>query len=129
MLSKLPGGMASPSPSPKASPKPTPAPAPDRQVARAEAPVLTIPVTQALRADRMDTAQLRAFPGIVAPMAAPLSPVTPQLAPDATTVARAGATTVPSDEGLPALVVAVAIGAVFAAAAGQVAEMAERRRT
>jgi hypothetical protein len=36
---------------------------------------------------------------------------------------------VPNDEGLPALVVAVAIGTAFAAAAGQVAEMAERRRT
>jgi hypothetical protein len=64
---------------------------------------------------------------VVAPIAAPPMPVVPQLAPAAPVAAPTRLPATPASEGLPALVVAIDLGAVSAAAAGQVAEMHARR--
>jgi hypothetical protein len=125
ITSKLPGA----SPSPTATPKPTPAPraqqphhATQQQQARSVSAVAQLPATLALRAGR---AELQDLPGVVAPVAVAPMPVTPALAPAAAAPASLPAPSSP--DGLPALVVAVAFGAVSAAAAGQVAEMHARR--
>ena len=127
VLSQLPGNEPSAKPSPSPAPKPKPAPRSDRQAALAETRIAPLSATAALRAGSR-TAELRAFPEFVAPMAVQPQPVVPQLTPVATTALPGSLPPAPGTEGLPAVVVAVALVAVSAAAAGQVAEMAERRR-
>ncbi|MDT7569908.1 MAG: hypothetical protein QOE05_82 [Actinomycetota bacterium] len=127
VLSQLPGNEPSARPSPSPAPKAKPAPRSDRQAARAQTGIAPMSATLALRAGSR-TAELRAFPGFVAPMAVQPQPVVPQLTPVATVAVPGSLPLAPSQEGLPAVVVALAIVTASAAAAGQVAEMAERRR-
>jgi hypothetical protein len=125
VLSQLPGSKPSAKPAPRPAPKPAPAPPSGQQVALSQTRIAAIPLSVRAAAG---TAALQALPGVVAPMAVQPEAVVPQLAPVATTTGATSPASTPRDNGLPAIVVALAIGAVSAAAAGQVAEMAERRR-
>jgi hypothetical protein len=131
VTSRLPGGepSARPAPSPTPAPpatQPRPAPA-SAQEARSESALAPLAASLALRADRGETAQLRSLPGVVAPVEVAPVPVSPQLAPAAAAAPVAGLPRPPAPDGLPAVIVALAIGAVSAAAAGQVAEVHARR--
>lgn len=128
ILSQLPGHEPTAKPSPR--PAPNAQPAPQRQVARSETRIAVLPAAPANLALRTDNgvAALRPLSGIVAPMAVPPMPVVPQLAPVPAAGVQAALPGPTGDDGLPAVIVALAIGAVSAAAAGQVAEMAARRR-
>jgi hypothetical protein len=100
--------------------------APPRQQAQSSTALSPLAATEAFGGAH---AALAALPGTVsAPVLAAPMPVTPQLAPAASSVAGpASVPAIPTSEGLPALVIALAIGAVAAAGAGQVAEMGARR--
>lgn len=129
ILSKLPGHQPTSKPSPRPAPKAQPAP--QRQVARSQTRIAVLPAAPAnlaLRTGNSDVAALRPLSGIVGPMAVPPMPVVPQLAPVPASGVRQAVPAPTGDDGLPAVIVALAIGAVSAAAAGQVAEMAARRR-
>ena len=135
VLTQLPGSTPPSSPAAKPVPRPAPKPKPvtrsDRQAALAETGIAALPATVALRAGTgvgTGTAALQAFPGINVPMTVQPQPVVPRLTPVATTAIGQSPASAPADGGLPAIVVALAIGAVSAVAAGQLAAMAEGRR-
>jgi hypothetical protein len=131
---------SSPSASPSARPTPAPAPAQPagEQQARSRTQIEALPAAPALPAMpalrvNEGAAALRALPGVVAPVAVAPEAVTPQLAPvppnGVASSVPAMLPATPTTQGLPAVVVALAVGAVSAAAGGQVAELAARRRT
>ncbi|GAC1441469.1 MAG: hypothetical protein NVSMB55_09330 [Mycobacteriales bacterium] len=136
VLSHLPAASPSARPASAHSPTPTSAAAGGSSQQQARAAVAAAPIQApaplpAPLALRPGTgpAALRSLPGILAPVLAGPQAIVPQLAPTPPTTAAQPLPRVPAPDGLPAVVVALAIGCVAAAAAGQVADLAERRRT